>query len=499
MTRCLDAHNQKFTMLEKRLIRTSKDVLEKIKKGESEAKKKKSTDAQQNAMANLGILTHEAKNLRFSYQADIFAESVRHFMTFHNQCSNLSRIQSMTLGAQSDSGNSVYQALGLFPVAEVVAGKAPAQATNVLNRDARQNAAAAVAQPIASRGFQIQQSSSANRRSSLDSLADEYHRIEKENQLALTGGVPLPRDLSGFDQQIQDSTLGNLVTPIENTSDTPEISPRSLPIKTSISMDLPKKSVLNTRSASFPSLQDKKKVHFTSTSTPLVHVQNDDDSVVDASPTTDETITIDMQPTLTATLSTLYPHIFTATSATTTPSSAMPDLADAAKTVAITDSPQNQYLSSSQATVLVKPPVNQIRIPKVYFPPQADVQSQMGSVVGELDADEIEALILNAKDTISTASGANSDSTNNGPRQADLVIAVHDFTARSTKEMGLCKGDVVTVRKRQGTWMYGTKIISAEVENGEGEGADRFRRGPPQKGSMVGWIPVAFVTKYVTS
>ncbi|KAJ1564897.1 hypothetical protein HK096_005649 [Nowakowskiella sp. JEL0078] len=491
MIRCLDAHNQKFTILEKHLFKSSKDVLEKIKKGESEVKKKKSTDAQQNqAMANLGILMIENKNLRFSYQADIFAECVRHFMTFHNQCSNLSRIQSMTLGTQSDSGNSVYQALGLFPVAEVVAGKAPAQPTRVLNRNTGHISSTASAQPVSARSFQTQQSVSAIRRSSLDSLADEYHRIEKENQLTLTGGEPLPRPQSDHSQRAQE--VKSIGTPVEITLSSPETSPHTKLVKPSIFMDIPKKSVLSNRSASLTSLQDKKKVHFTSTSTPLVHVQNDDDSVVDSSPTTEETMTISIQPTLTATLSTLYPHIFNSQNTT----NSLPELADTAKTVSVSDSPQNQYLTSSQSTVLVKPPVNQIRIPKVYFPPQADVQSQMGSVVGDLNEEEIEALILGAKDTVSTT---NSDLTSNEPKQADLVIAVHDFTARSVKEMGLSKGDVITVRKRQGTWMYGTKIICVENESGNADGIDRFRRGPPQKDGSVGWIPNAFVTKYVTS
>ncbi|KAI9092617.1 hypothetical protein DFS34DRAFT_632499 [Phlyctochytrium arcticum] len=143
------------------------------------------------------------------------------------------------------------------------------------------------------------------------------------------------------------------------------------------------------------------------------------------------------------------------------------------------------------------------RNPAVYVPDgDGDAESQMGSVVGASE---------------SLVSVVHSHS------KADLVYAIHDFAARSSKEMSLLKGDVIEVRKRQGTWIYGTKLQrkrkgdgtlvpsaspSPPPQNSTAKGfVDRFRRGPPQQQAPqpqvgpalkpeVGWIPMAFVAKF---
>ncbi|KAI8906006.1 hypothetical protein EDD86DRAFT_211308, partial [Gorgonomyces haynaldii] len=71
------------------------------------------------------------------------------------------------------------------------------------------------------------------------------------------------------------------------------------------------------------------------------------------------------------------------------------------------------------------------------------------------------------------------------PDSRDLVIALYPFNSRSAKEMSLNPGDIIQVRKRQGTWIYGTKINKRQqMANGI---------VTPE---VQGWAPVAFVTKY---
>ncbi|KAJ3307058.1 hypothetical protein HDU76_004703 [Blyttiomyces sp. JEL0837] len=145
------------------------------------------------------------------------------------------------------------------------------------------------------------------------------------------------------------------------------------------------------------------------------------------------------------------------------------------------------------------------RTPAVYFPPQADATSEIATVVGNANdvARGLEALV-----------------------KGDLVIAMHNFVARSQKEMGLVKGDIVSVHKRSGTWLYGTKITkpkekdtsptsqeNSPTSSGGKLGFGLFKKGEKANANgdagngggaaasvdvkpEMGWIPVAFVTKY---
>lgn len=56
--------------------------------------------------------------------------------------------------------------------------------------------------------------------------------------------------------------------------------------------------------------------------------------------------------------------------------------------------------------------------------------------------------------------------------EADLVTAVHDFTARSDRELSFKKNDVLVVKQRQESWLYATHHN--------------------QPGSKSGWIPVSY-------
>ncbi|KAJ3192791.1 hypothetical protein HK101_005965 [Irineochytrium annulatum] len=91
-----------------------------------------------------------------------------------------------------------------------------------------------------------------------------------------------------------------------------------------------------------------------------------------------------------------------------------------------------------------------LRTPAVYFPPQSDVASEVGSVVED------------------GGGGGNSGDEPGGdtwvveteglPPDAELVMSLYDFTARSAKELNLEKNDVIWVHKRHQTWIYGTKL-----------------------------------------
>ncbi|KAJ1553504.1 hypothetical protein HK405_007719 [Cladochytrium tenue] len=77
--------------------------------------------------------------------------------------------------------------------------------------------------------------------------------------------------------------------------------------------------------------------------------------------------------------------------------------------------------------------------------------------------------------------------------KGDRVVALHSFAARSTKEMSLAKGDIVTVHKKSGTWIYGTKLSSATSgslpqQQQQQDAADQQKE--------LGWIPVAFVARH---
>ncbi|KAI8846116.1 hypothetical protein BC829DRAFT_419448 [Chytridium lagenaria] len=127
-------------------------------------------------------------------------------------------------------------------------------------------------------------------------------------------------------------------------------------------------------------------------------------------------------------------------------------------------------------------------VPTVYFPPQADVSSEVASVV------EGENVVAKQPDPNEFAvKGVVVGAGKEDGAGAEMVIALHAFVARSGKEMSLAKGDVVVVHRRQGTWIYGTKA-RRKTEDAEG-GEEATANGDGKKPEM-GWIPVAFVAKY---
>ncbi|KAI8923946.1 hypothetical protein BC831DRAFT_468221 [Entophlyctis helioformis] len=107
---------------------------------------------------------------------------------------------------------------------------------------------------------------------------------------------------------------------------------------------------------------------------------------------------------------------------------------------------------------------------------------------------------------VQSAQPANNNSNEMAGIPPDVVVAMYAFAARSEKEMSLERGDVVVVRKRQGTWIYGNKVDPSTMQpilhvHGGGAEMSRHQRGPPTAGHahmkpLRGWVPASFVAKY---
>ena len=61
----------------------------------------------------------------------------------------------------------------------------------------------------------------------------------------------------------------------------------------------------------------------------------------------------------------------------------------------------------------------------------------------------------------------------------DLVVGIHDFVARSDRELSFKKGDVMLVKQRQENWLYATHHAPGGVSTG----------------GKSGWIPVIYTAK----
>ncbi|KAJ3242768.1 hypothetical protein HDU78_001152 [Chytriomyces hyalinus] len=112
---------------------------------------------------------------------------------------------------------------------------------------------------------------------------------------------------------------------------------------------------------------------------------------------------------------------------------------------------ENTFFSENEAQRRVGPPV--------FFPPQADVQSEAGSVVGHVEVGATQHMAGRA-----------------------LFIAIYKHVPKETKEMAMEKGDVVEIAKRSGKWVLATKVAASD------RGSTRVTES--------GWVPAAFVMKY---
>ncbi|RKP02201.1 hypothetical protein CXG81DRAFT_18101 [Caulochytrium protostelioides] len=167
------------------------------------------------------------------------------------------------------------------------------------------------------------------------------------------------------------------------------------------------------------------------------------------------------------------------------------------------------------ATPTIHPPQSAARTPAVYYSPDADAESHVGSVVGGLSviagASGVSGLraLAASSGAVGTTGGAA------GSIPPEMVIAIHNFKARSAKELSLTKGDILAVRKRQGTWIYASRLTpdrsgddaavaaaSSSAATSRAKAPGRLVRGIPAElkaastAPKMGWIPMAFVAKY---
>ncbi|KAI8619894.1 hypothetical protein BC830DRAFT_1101813 [Chytriomyces sp. MP71] len=108
--------------------------------------------------------------------------------------------------------------------------------------------------------------------------------------------------------------------------------------------------------------------------------------------------------------------------------------------------------------------------PPVFFLPQADVESEVGSVIASVEASILQTLAGRS-----------------------LFIAIFRHVPKEAKEMALEKGDIVDIVKRSGKWVFGTKVGCDALKNGS-TSLSRPASGATKKES--GWIPAAFIMRF---
>ncbi|KAJ1340909.1 hypothetical protein BSLG_004384 [Batrachochytrium salamandrivorans] len=92
------------------------------------------------------------------------------------------------------------------------------------------------------------------------------------------------------------------------------------------------------------------------------------------------------------------------------------------------------------------------RMPQVVSAPELETHSYVASVVENGSAAH-QAM----------AASASPQTPQSGPIvhsnvPADMVVALYNYNARTSKEMSFVRGDIFSVRKREGTWIYSTKL-----------------------------------------
>ncbi|TPX72287.1 hypothetical protein SpCBS45565_g00707 [Spizellomyces sp. 'palustris'] len=474
----IEEHANTVVSNDKRLAYMGKEIQDKIKKAETDTRKRRNRNPEQiqQAVKNLAQYTAELQDLKYVNQNVVLGEEARNIRSIEAQWSTLLRSLAILFG-------------------QCVAGAAGC--ADELSEDQKAGANAILTETVfgaSKRNNSTKKSEGpsrrVSRRGSLDSNigSDLRHHEEAMKSASLgravaqlagavaAATIPAPerRDSSltanettvpassgagGAEEAASNSSAPQLSLPAFSRlgNDNDATSPKEQsPTVTTPSTQVPPRPIIKSNNSSSTIEREKRRVAFP-TSKPIATVRS---SVIE--PTTSQN--------LTSTLSSLYPDIFAA---------------------------ENTQIAS----VPVSRHGGNLRTPAVYVAGgDGDAESQMGSVVGAS-----ESLVGVMSST----------------KAADLVYAIHDFTARSTKEMSLVKGDVIEVRKRQGTWIYGTKLqrkrkdgtdkpMSPSIESPSSSRGfvDRFRRGPPQQQQQqeagsppeikpeVGWIPMAFVAKF---
>ncbi|KAI9008101.1 hypothetical protein BC832DRAFT_539012 [Gaertneriomyces semiglobifer] len=461
LQKSIEQHAQMVTSNEKRLAYMGREIQDKIKKSEAETRKKRTRnpDQLQAALQNLSRFTAELNNLKYVNQSIILGEEARNMRAIQDQWAAVLRTHADVFGQSSKGAAQLANELnGILP------SVSRRSSVDVTSPNHTHQKAATAKRPDTQK---VHPDDQQNRRGSLDSNLGVSPRIvEVDAQFKSLERLNLPRPMRNASSpaflagtpQLSLPTFMPLSDdmPAKQASATPTGSPRAgSPISTPATQTPPRpiiRSIPSSSERSSTSDSDKENVREKRrVAFPTSKpIATVHSSVVDSAETP-----------LSSTLSSLYPEIFVA---------------------------ENTHIAS--IPVVAQQAV--ARNPAVYVAGgDGDAESQMGSVVGATES------LVGALPTV---------------KDVDLVYAIHDFSARSTKEMSLTKGDVLEVRKRQGTWIYGIKLSRKPKDLSSGSNSpvpgypaasglpDRFRRGPPQQPGEakpeVGWIPMAFVAKF---
>lgn len=473
-----------------------RDLQDKVKKAESDSrkiKKSRNPDQAEQAAKKLALCTSELRNLKNVTQNIIGGEEARNVRAMQVQWSNLLKSQATLFGQcvagaaacadeLNDEGKGKGKGAANAILTETVfkRGNGPADKNDAISR--RQSRRGSLDSNIGDSRVLEEKSSSNTLGRPLPKLADAMGPIRAFSADAVVRPVT-PRSSPARSTSNGASTAPPLVKVDAPQLSLPSFSPLDHGPSLSTSFDpaaiisAAANSATNTTTStpSAPKQPPKPIIKSTNSSATITTLASD------TAPKEKRRVAFPTsQPIASVRQSYIDPPLPTANNLPTL-SSYYPDIFAAENT--------------QIASVPVVPYQTVSRNPAVYVAGgDGDAESQIGSVVGGT-----ESLVGIAQNK-------------------DFVYAIHDFSARSGKEMSLKKGDVIEVRKRQGTWIYGTKIPrksgnSSESDSGKKEEekpkgfADRFLRGVPQSdGSSnnaqkeekpeVGWIPMAFVAKF---
>ncbi|KAJ3005164.1 hypothetical protein HKX48_000840 [Thoreauomyces humboldtii] len=473
----IEEHAQTVTSNDKRLVQMEREISDKIKKADVRSRKRWNRDPQQTEQASRDLTryTTELSDLKFFHQNIIVGEEARHLRVMEDHWANLVRPLASML-AES---------------AEEAANCANALADPAKNADARH----ARAQALKRRGASLDSVMGDGSRNTADDAKPQHNSLGRRVAKLVGVGAQSaptssnnsknaspksPSTSSPSSSSATGSPKGNQTSTSTSAAAAAAFPQLSLPSFSPLSSNPPSPNPLQRspseatslprpiiKSASGEREREKGRRVAFPTSKPIATVQQHPDPHQHHH---QQTAISKSAPTL----SSMYPEIFAAE-------------------------------NTPMASVVVRPTPAVSRNPAVYVAGgEGDAHSQIGSVVGTSES-LVGVLPSN--------------------RPLDLVYAIHDFAARSAKEMSLRKGDVMEVKKRHGTWIYGTKFTrrSRSTDGGPSDdasnpsttataaagavlGKDRYRRGVPQEAPLadaetdvkpeVGWIPMAFVAKF---
>ncbi|KAJ3154533.1 hypothetical protein HDU86_004662 [Geranomyces michiganensis] len=509
----IDEHAHTVSSNEKRLAHMEREISDKVKKSEMRTKKKWHRDAAQTEQAtrDLARYTLELSDLKFHNQNIIVGEEARHVRVMEDQWAALLRSLSSVLSksltdagtcleklsdpSKGSKGGSSGRKGGLYGNSNNAHVSPSAQRRGSLDSNMGDvkpveekpsynslgRRVAKMVGAVSGGGVNfhtpngsISSSGSGNTPPRRDDRAASPRSNSRSPNGSSGTGSPNISASQGLGA-INTTNLGSgqsafpqlslpSFSPLGSTPPSPRVSPASPQDGSAQQQQQAQPShgaprpIIKTANSSSASSSDKQRRVAFPTSKPIATVQQ----------TPDQPITqgsgSQLSPQQQQNLSSLYPDIFAA---------------------------ENTHIA--QTPVLAHRAI--VRNPAVYVAGgEGDAESQIGSVVGTTES------LVGVLPS--------------GNRQLDLVYAIHDFEARSAKEMSLRKGDVMEVKKRHGTWIYGAKFSRRQkLSDGASPASprpanDRFRRGIPQDSGggataepksekpEVGWIPMAFVAKF---